>query len=362
MAGGVTPTSIPDLLNSTLRDIERDNVAQTQKYSDYELTNFIFTDRKEASGTALEFDLRIRESGTARFVGLYETTPNIVVNTTVKAQERWSHIEDKVHWDEKELAMNANGAKIYETLKERWNASTETLWNLLEDNLWSIPQTSADEKTVRGLLYHIRTLGVGVSDPVGGFNGITAIYGDGTTDTTWCTTTGGTSLDRNVAENNRIRNFVSTFGGEIDQNFIRTLRTAMNRTGFKRIPGLKGGLPGGNCALVMSEDLEEQHEDLVNRRQVEGSGKDSAPVQNTTARGCQIIRSAPLNNVAFSPIFGIRKDCLQARILAGRWFKRKAAINDRDQVETWTVPIVCSFALRPSNPRGLFVIHKTRTS
>lgn len=360
MAGGVSaPESIGDLLNLTLRDIERDNVAQTQKYSDYALTDFLMSERKKASGTALEFDIRRKESGTARFVSLYEPTPNKVVNVTVKAQERWSHVEDKVHWDAKEIDMNADEAKIADMLTERYNASVESNFNLIEENLWGIPYNAADLKTVRGLSYHIRGLGVGVSSPLGGFDGITAIYGDGSLETAWCSLTGGTALDRNDAENNRLHNWCATYSGEFDQTLLRLLRTAMNRTGFKRLPGIKGKMPSASCALVMSEDLHEQHEDMVNRRNTEG-GKDSMPLQDTTARGCQIIACAPLNAVAHSPIFGLRKDCIGARMLSSRWMKRLPAINDRDQVELWTVPIVSSFALRPHNPRGLFVIHKVR--
>ena len=358
----VSALSIGDLINSTLRDIEKDNVAQTQKYSEYGLTSWLMADKKKAVGPALEFDIRVRESGGARFVDLYEATPNTVVNVMVKAQSAWSHQEEKVHWDEKELDMNADDAAIYDMLQERYNAAIESLHNLNEDTLPFTPQTQADTKTIRGLSYHVRPLAIGVSDPVGGFNGIAATFGDGTTDTSWCTVTNGTSLDRNLPENSRLRNFVGTYSGDVDGNFIKLLRTAQNRTGFKRLAGMTGNVPMGACALVMSEDMEELHEDFVNRRDTEGGGKDSAPITGTTNRGCKIIRCASLNSVAHQPVYGLRRDCISARILAGRWFKRKKAINDRHQTEVWTVPIVSSMALRPNNPRGLFVLHKVRAA
>ncbi len=357
MAG--TPiASVADLLNSTLARIEKENAKQTYKYHEYGLTNFLFGRNPGSdSGSKLAFDVRVRASDSSRFVGLYESTPNTQKDLMVKGYEPWSHNETKMQYEEKEEAMNSGAAKIYDMIKQRWHACIEDNFNLMEDTLPFAPATSGVQKPIRGLLYHVRTLGVGVTDTAGGFNGQTVIYGDGSTDNTWC------DLDRTVAENSRLRNWVATWNGAVDQGLLKLLRRAMRRTGFKSLPGIKD--PDGNpqAGLVLSSDLLEEYEDLVSRRSVAADGGDAAPVNdNLKIRGAELIECPPLNDVAYTPIIGLRRPHIKATILGGRWMKRKEPINDKHQVESWTVAMVSSAAIECSNPRGLFVVHQPRVS
>lgn len=353
---GVSSTSIQDLVNSTLDDIERMNVTQTFKYNTYGMTDFFMGEKpKSKTGKQLQFDIRLRAAETARFVGMYESTPNTQRDYNGKGTEPWRHIESKIQYDDKEIAMNSGDPEqIYDMLEERWNASIEDNFNLLEDALPFAPTTATSEKSLRGLLYHIRPLTTGTVDAFGGFNGQQVTYGDASTSYDWC------GFDRSTADYSKTRNWAFTRSGVVDQTLIQQIRRAQNRTNFRGLPGVKDKSSGGDYSILMSSDDAEQCEDILSRRDVEGNKGDLAGTTRPKIRGAVIIEVAALNDVAFAPIFGVTRKAIEAFILAGRWMKRGKALNDRDQVESWTIPVVTSLAIRCRNPRALWIGHKVR--
>lgn len=355
---GVSSSAIVDLVNGTLDDIERQSVTQTYTFHNYGMSDFFFGSKPESkTGKQLQFDIRLRSQQNARFVTMYESTPNNQQDLTTKGYEPWRHIESKIHWDEKEIAMNSGDPEqIFDILQERYNGGVQDNYDLIERNIAFAPLNSTSERSLRGLLYHLRTLPLNTSDDTGGFNGITVIYGDGTTETNWCT------LDRNVADNANIRNYVGTIAGTVDEGLFNSLRRAMNRTNFRGLPGIKDKYNADAAALIWDSNYQEEYEAVVNRRQVEGKSGDVNGITKTSFRNCEFIEAPALNATAFRPIFGVRRKALQAFLLADRWMKKGQSINDRDQVESYTVPIVSSMALRCRNPRAGFVLHLRRTS
>jgi len=88
------------------------------------------------SGTALQWQLALKNSGNAKMTGLYNVdTPN-VDDVTANASIDWKFMNTSYAFDRRELAMNSDTARIFELLTIRRQDAFAAAADLLESQFW----------------------------------------------------------------------------------------------------------------------------------------------------------------------------------------------------------------------------------
>ena len=362
MASGITIAQAGDLLTTTLARMPRGKFINTIKYQNYALCERFFGDGKirAKSGTRYEMRTRLRENESARGVRLYQSVSRDVIDVMSRLWAEWCHAEGHASWDSRELLMNEGDSEdqILELIDTRRQGAYESMANFFEERGFFTPMNSSDDLNPLGVAYWVRPLGSAVTDPIGGFNGITAVYQDGTT----TTTIGG--QDANLLDNARLRNWAATIpSGEITPGVMDLIRVGMRRTNFRNPTGFKlrenSGAKRKRC-IYWSQDQADQYTRLVNLGPDDREGNLSPfsgdlPFMDADTCGAPI-----LDNVANSPIYGINHNHLYVVTLKGAWMQEDKPVRDRDQRQVWTMGLDCSYQIFCDNPRSQFVIHTPR--
>lgn len=361
MSAGITVSQAADLLITTLGKMPKGKYTDTFKYQDYPLNRKIANDnvRRASGGTRYEMRVRLRENLSARGVDLYEATPNLRVSVMETMKAEWCHAEAKVHYDVRELMMNSDEDRVVEWIETQRSAAYESLANFWEYNGFLTPNNSTDTKNPLGLPFWIRPLGTGVTDTVGGFNGIAASYRvTGTTNSP-----GG--IDASVADNSRWRNWVATCRGMSPQT-LDLMRTALRRVRFTAPPKLpnKGNTDTGSMfCIYFAMQYADEYERIVNAGP-DDRGQDANPKyksdNNLPFRGVDTCAVPVLDDQASLPIYGVNHKHLYMVTLKSQWMTEDKPINDRSQRHVFTVGIDCSAQIVCDNPRSCFTIHLPR--
>lgn len=361
MSAGITVSQAADLLITTLGKMPKGQYTDTFKYQDYPLNRRIANDnvRRASGGTRYEMRVRLRENLSARGVDLYEATPNLRVSVMDKMTAEWCHAEAKVHYDVRELMMNSDPEAVVNWIETQRAAAFESLANFWEYEGFLTPLNSTDTKRPLGLPFWIRTLGTGVTDTVGGFNGITALYrNSGST-----SSPGG--IDASVADNNRWRNWVATCRGMNPQT-LDLLRVGLRRVRFNPPPknSQKGKTDtGSGFCFYWPMQYADEYERLVNAGPDDRRG-DANPLKNgdnnLPFRGVDTCAVPVLDDVSYLPIYGVNHRHLYMVTLKSQWMVEDKPINDRSQRHVFTVGIDCSAQIVCDNPRSCMVVHQPR--
>lgn len=361
---GVNIASLGDLLTGTLKKTPKGKITETLKRSRYAGVQAFWANNKEnlSGGTYYEARVRARAGGTAKFVNPYQSTPNDVRDLMVTMQTPAAYYEAKMRYDERELLHNANGEQIVSIIDTRRSGCYEDIYNLVEDNLPLAPTSATpaagDPQELYGLSYWFPMLGSGVTDTVGGFNGITVNFRDGTTSTTVA------NVDRNLADNSRLRSWVATYGGTITADTLRTIRNAMVNTDFVSLPKIDGqSLKGdGEHLLFMSHERANEYEDLVNAGP-DDRNNDTMPFHDVNRfRGTKVVRMPSLSGITYTPFYGAYTKHTYGVTWKGDHMRETDAVNSPTELRTWTVGVVGTTNLTCDNPRaGGFCIHTPRS-
>lgn len=368
MAGGINSTVTKtrsghlDLLNSTLEYVSRDSIAETQRYPKYTLTRAFFEDAKEdtSGGTHVEFEVRMRASGTAQWTAPYATSANVIQNLTVKGQVPWRAWEEKIHYSLLEKNMNMGRERLLDMQIPKMNGALEGIWNLIEEALCGSLPTINDAESLLGLGYWLSPCGtvssgnyVTASDFAGGFNGQAFRADDGTASYT----IGG--IDASDVANYNWRTWCATHQGVMDSTLIQTIVRAAVDTDFETVPGIQGGTErsGGQMFLVMGHTMATQYESIINSGS-DPLGGDAAGKMNGKIRGIPVKRAKSLDRYSSLDVYGVNTRHIYGRVLAGFWMEKLPYINDRDSMHTYTAAILGQGQLLCDNRRNAgFRIH-----
>lgn len=358
---GVSIASLGDLLNSTLPDLPK-TFSDTLRQTDYPLTRLFFTQfkRSKSGGKYYEKRIRVSTKTTFQFVNLYEPTAALHEDLMAVQRTDWAHWQEKMAYDDREIDMNSGAARIIELMEEQRSGSYEAIYNGIEDGLTLAPQNSTDTKNIAGLPYWFPTLELNTVDPVGGFNGKTVYFRDGTSSTTIA------GIDRSTATNGRVKTFAGTYSGYADEAFFNLLRRAITRTNFGTLMQLEGEKPAdstsGGMYILASHDMNDQIVARINRGPDDQMG-DVERFDQAKFNGIKFVRVPTIGDLAYNPIWGVKKSKTFGIVLKDNWMKEGKAINSQTTPQTWVVPITGSCNLTCDDPRsGGFCLHTVRTA
>lgn len=362
---GLTTDALADLMIGTLPKFDK-QVAQTQKRTEYRHEMFFSgSARKQISGESNAFYIRVREGQSTRFVDLFEGSPLVTDDVTVRVDTKLRHIDTASGFDLKEDEMNQGESQIIDHLRERRLEKWAQHCDRIEEELVLPPLNATSSKSLWGIPAWIRTLNLNEVDAVGGFNGRTTYFRDGTSTTRYGF--GSAAPDAALPSNDRLKNFAGTHSGTVDKNLIRLIRRAVTRTGFKTMAGLTGDTTtaqGDRFVLMCGHALADGFEDMASDAADDPAG-DLGMEKAPRVRGNRIERWPALDDIAYMPIYGLRVGMQGVRgIVLGNRFKRwSKPMADPAAPDTVRETLQSSINIGVSNPRQAgFVLHLVRTA
>ncbi len=355
----ITLQNVPDLVNTTLQKLNKDQVANTQALHNYPGMEYFFapgTAKEEVGGgTFYEKRVRLRPSTQSAMVGFWNASPLNRQSYSAVMNGPWTHLVDKsVVYDREEMLANRDEEKIVDEITMLKDAAYEGVWNLGEAQVFGRPTDSSDNVSIKGLGFLAGHVATGTTDYVGGFNGTTSRYTTGTT-----TTVEG--IDRSLTANRNWRNFCANHDSTFGVNTQETLRNALKRVKFKRIKNLKQDTNrSGKYVIFVPTAFFLEYERIRNTGP-DYTGGDVAHFNEDEPpfRGVPLIDAPQLNSDTDLPIFGCYTKHTYGIVRKGAALEFSEPIRasaEMHNVFCHTLDMTCQLIC--DNPReGLFVIH-----
>ena len=251
-------------------------------------------------GDDWEFQAQIDHNHSARAVGLYETDGGAITDTMITLKVNPRHLNAFYHYDQREPAFQRGGVKIVDLVQTRVTAMQMSLFELMEEILWTKPEDSDDDKTPFGMTYWV------TKAAAEGFNG-----GD----------PDGFLLGRagkTTAAYPRWANYGSPYVAVTKEDLIRKMRRGSRQTKFRspvshatpKVGGMKNGIYTNDGVIgIMEEILEDQNMNLGN----DLASKDG----RTLFKGTPVQYVPKLDDDTQNPVYTIDWMWMAIGILAG---------------------------------------------
>ena len=253
-----------------------------------------------AGGESWDFDVQMDHNHSARTVGLYEADSSSLNDTMAKGSVKVRHINAHYIYDLHEPAFQRGSKMIVNLVKTKYTAMMVSLFELLEELLWSKPVDSSDTKTPFGISYWITrsaTEGFSGGNPAGftdGKAGLSAL-----TYTRW-------------------QNWTAQYVNVTKEDLIRKMRKAHRMSRFRSpvshatpaLGGMKNGIYlNGDTLGLFEEAAEAQNMNL---------GKDVASMDGRTLfKGSPLVYVPKLDDDTADPVYMIDWEVLAIGVLAG---------------------------------------------
>jgi hypothetical protein len=250
-------------------------------------------------GENWEFEAQIDHNHSARAVGLYEQDASSLHDTMIKGEVPPRHVNAHYIYDQREKAFQRGGTAIVNLIQTKYTAMMVSLFEYLEEILWSKPTDSTDDKTPFGILYWVvknATLGFNGGNPSG--------FSDGRAGIDSATVT-------------RFRNYSGTYTEISKTDLVRKMRQAHRKTRFRSpvshaTPNLQMGngiYTNDSVIGILEEILEEQNMSL---------GNDIASKDGKTLFKSTPVQYAPkLDDDSQNPIYMLDWTWLAVGVMAG---------------------------------------------
>lgn len=359
---------ITSILNAVIPFAPRGKYEETLSRRAKVGTRYFFKDRRQTkeSSFALQQLIRTKAANSARFVRPYEGFGASVDNYDVRLVCDYATIADKIPFNAIEDKINSGTTKtkIISIYDVRRSAFYEGMFNLMESAVWREPNSSSDlDRSIWGIPYWFRrTTSV---DTLGGFNGQTIRYGDGSTSNVIGVGSAGVTtgaVDASLPGSAGVRNWCATYSGTFDVLAWKTVRRAILRTQFEMIEDLKGDLEHGReQCLFMPEDQFEQYMDLINNttQGPDDASGDMTKFKSYKLHGLKIIPTPELNSFSYAPIYGLKMGNIEGCVLSNEFMREHPAITDPTDPFTSFVTVSCMLQLHVLNPRNAgFVVSR----
>lgn len=228
MAGGLVSVSqMQDLLLNTLPNLpfdKRPSVALRDRSFpgvDLILRNDLI---RLEGGTSWQRDISLRSTSQAKMTTMYGTDQIAQEDARFRMTADFCYAQTYHMYDRREMNKNRGRSRLYGHIAGKRQDAMISFAELLEDQVWGVPQNDSDFLNIRGVFYHIRPASANVSS-AGDFIGINWRPADGSA---------VSSLYQNQDRANfgRLRNYAFTYNN-IDGTFITNLRLGLMKTNFQ---------------------------------------------------------------------------------------------------------------------------------
>ncbi len=208
-----------------------------------------------AGGEAWRFELQVDHNHSAREVGLYEVDGSVMNDTMIKAEVPIRYINAHFVYDLREPLFQRGGHAITDIMKTKSEAMHMSVFELLEDRMWSKPVDSSDLRTVWGIAYWV------VRSATEGFNG-----GNPSGFPLGCAGVSSSTYSR-------WRNYTAQYAAVSHTDLLRKMRRAHQRTLFRSplshaqpdLGAMGNGIYcNGDTLLLLEELCEQQNMNLGN--------------------------------------------------------------------------------------------------
>ena len=149
---------IQDLITVTLKDLGRLKFVElASTLQEYHALGKLIDQYKVQyqSGTAIQWNIMLNQSGAAKNVGLFESDNVNISDVMTTASIPWRHCTTNYAFERREVQFNATPARIVELVKIRRTDAMISLAELMEKNFWQAPSTTSDTTHPYGLAYQI---------------------------------------------------------------------------------------------------------------------------------------------------------------------------------------------------------------
>ena len=251
-------------------------------------------------GQDWEFEIQMDHNHSARTVGLYETDGSSENDTLKDGKVSVRHVNAHYIYDQRLPAFQRGGTAIVNLIKSKQTGMMVSLYELLEEILWSKPADSSDDKTPFGLAYWVTK------------NALEGFYGGNPV---------GFSEGRagiSTEDYPRFANWTAKYASVTKDDVVRKMRRAHRKTKFRSpvshatpdLGSMKNGIyTNDNVIGTLEELLEAQNMNL---------GNDLASKDGRTLFKSTPVQYAPyLDNDSTDPIYMLDWKWLAIGVLAG---------------------------------------------
>jgi hypothetical protein len=360
---GISNEALRDLQATTLKNLPNMEFEVALQHQEYNVVNNWFPKEKvqEESGTSIERNILLDNSGNARHTRLYQKSTLNVADVQHKVTAPWVQIEGHYLIERREALRNRKPAAYVKLLKSRRLDAMLAMADLLEDRAWRAPHSSTDDLNPRGLAYWFSQLipSTGDSDynagidVGGGFSGRKVTFGDGTSTVT---DKGGI----NPTAEPKWRNWADTFSS-IDDDFVKKMRKAFHAVKFKS-PVLASDLKKGPLSkykIYMGLDNLTEFEDKTTKSN-DSLGNDLDKFHGmTTFRRIPVVFAPQLDDADNDPIYAVNHNKFFPIVLSGDWMRESEPMLDIEMHNVIATFVDGSYQYFCTNVREAgFVLHK----
>lgn len=256
--------------------------------------------KKFEGGLNWEFDAQMDHNHSARTVGLYEQDGSSVGDTMQHGEVSVRHVNAHYIYDQRESAFQRGGTAIVDLVNTKYTAMMVSLFELLEEILWSKPTDSSDTKTPYGIAYWITrsaTEGFNGGNPAGFTDGRAGI---------------------STVTYPRFANYTAEYAAVTKEDLLRKMRRAHRLTQFRSpvshatpsLSGMGNGIYTNDSVIgLLEEILEQQNMEL---------GNDLASKDGKTLFKSTPVSYAPkLDDDSKNPVYMIDWKWLAVGVMAG---------------------------------------------
>lgn len=361
---GVSNSQLIDLQRTTLANLPKMDFEVALTYQDYEVINNWFQKEKiqEESGTSIERNILLDNSGNARHVRLYQKSSVNVADVQRKVTAPWVQVQSQYSIERREALRNRKPAAYISLLKSRRLDAALALADLLEERAWKTPESTTDDINPRGLQYWLSRRmesgdsGYNAAIDVDGFSGRRIIYGDGTEVLT-------DKAGINPTAEAKWRNYAAIWSGTVDNTFTTNLRKAFHATHFKSpliATDMKQG-PLSKFRLYMGLDTISAFEDFV-AKENDNIGSDLAKWHGvTTFKRVPLVYTAQLDGDDYDPIYGVNHSKFFPIVQSGDWMRESEPMTDVEMHNVITTFVDGSYQFFSSNVREAGFVFSSTT-
>ncbi len=252
-----------------------------------------------SGGHPWSFKAQVDHNHSAKAVGLFETDGTALTDTMISGTVPVRHVNANYLYDQREPDFQRGGTSIVDLVKTRYVAMMGSLFELVEEFLWGVPN-SGDEKTPFGLKYWL------LRNTSEGFNGENHAN----------FSSGRANIDSSTYT--RWANWSNDYEEITKPDLIRSMRRAHRKIQFRSpvshaqpvLGGMSNGIYTNDAVLgIMEEILEDQNMNL---------GNDLASKEGKT-----LFKSTPIVYVPFldddseNPVYMLDWKWLAIGVMAG---------------------------------------------
>lgn len=346
----LTDSDIADMLISTLEDLGRLRFSLiSTKLQRYEVMGRLLKQDSIQfdSGIGIQRNILIKEDGTARMVGLWESDVVNVPDLLTTMEVPWRQTTFNWTWERRELLKNRGPARILDQVKLRRAAAMISAAKLMETQFWAKPSSSSDKTSVFGVPYWI------TKNATEGFNGGNATGFSG----------GPGGIDRDAAGNEQWKNYTFDYNTFTKADLLKKLRQAHRKCtwlapvdiqDYRKGSGQQFRIYTNDAVVVELEDIGEgQNENL---------GRDLAPYSagghiRYNADGALVFRGHPivwvpqLDSDSDNPLYMLDLSCFYPVILTGDNLRESEPDRAPNQHNVWVIHVDLSWNVLADNPR-----------